>query len=95
MTVLGAAVIGFAILFLLVVFSQFTKEVARSRQRPEHLIRMTRGRPAATVFTLHEGGMTNRGGWGNKSYFEDTENIVARARKTAQAPVGVKKSRPR
>lgn len=54
MVVLGAAVLGFAVLFFLVAFVQFTREVMRSRKRPKHLIRMTAGRPTAKLFTLRE-----------------------------------------
>lgn len=54
MALLGAAVIGFALLFFLVAFVQFTREAMSSRKTPKHLIRMAAGRPAAKIFTLRE-----------------------------------------
>lgn len=54
MALLGAAVIGFAVLFFLIAFVQFTREAMSSRKRPEHLIRMTAERPAAKILTLRE-----------------------------------------
>jgi hypothetical protein len=54
MALLGAAVIGFAVLFFMVAFVQFTREAIRSRKTPKHLIRMPAGRPAAKIFTLRE-----------------------------------------
>jgi hypothetical protein len=54
MALLGAAVVGFAVLFFLVAFVQFTREAMRSRKKPRHLIRITPERPTAKVFTLRE-----------------------------------------
>lgn len=54
MALLGAAVIGLAVLFFLVAFVQFTREAMSSRKTPKHLIRMAPGRPAAKIFTLRE-----------------------------------------
>jgi hypothetical protein len=54
MALLGAAVIGFAVLFFMVAFVQFTREALRSRKTPKHLIRVPAGRPAAKIFTLRE-----------------------------------------
>jgi hypothetical protein len=54
MALLGAAVIGFAVLFFLVALVQFTREAMRSRKTPKHLIRMTAGHSAAKIFTLRE-----------------------------------------
>lgn len=54
MVVLGATVIGFAILFFLVAFVQFMREAMRSSRKPRHLISVTRERPAARILTLRE-----------------------------------------
>ncbi len=54
MALLGATVVGFAVLFFLVAFVQFTREAMRSRKKPKHLIRMTAERPTAKIFTLRE-----------------------------------------
>ncbi len=54
MVLLGAAVIGSAVLFFLVAFVQFTREAMRSWKKPKHLIRMTAERPTAKIFTLRE-----------------------------------------
>lgn len=54
MALLGAAVIGFAVLFFLIAFVQFTREAMSSRKRPKHLILMTAERPTAKVFTIRE-----------------------------------------
>jgi|SRR5690242_21123612 len=54
MALLGATVVGFAVIFFLVAFIQFTREAMRPRKRPKHLIRMPTGRPVAKVFTLRE-----------------------------------------
>jgi hypothetical protein len=54
MALLGATAVGFAVIFFLVAFVQFTREVMRSRKTPKHLIRMRAGRPAAKIFTLRE-----------------------------------------
>lgn len=54
MALLGATVIGFAVLFFLIAFVQFTREAMRSRKTPKHLIRMEAGRSAAKIFILRE-----------------------------------------
>lgn len=54
MALLGAAVVGFAVLFFLIAFVQFTREAMRSRKTPKHLIRVAAERPTAKVFTLRE-----------------------------------------
>ncbi len=54
MALLGAAVIGFAVLFFLVAFVQFTREAMSSMKRPKHLIPMTAERPTAKIFTIRE-----------------------------------------
>jgi hypothetical protein len=54
MALLGAAVIGFAVLFFMVAFVQFTRGAIRSRKTPKHLIRITAGRPTAKILTLRE-----------------------------------------
>ncbi len=54
MALLGAAVVGFAVLFFLIAFVQFTREAIRSRKKPNHLIRMAAERPTAKIFTLRE-----------------------------------------
>jgi hypothetical protein len=95
MAFVGAAMFGSAVLFFLVALVQFTREAMRSSREPKHLVRLMRGRPAATVFTLRQGRMTNSGGWAGKAYFEDTGNILTRERQPAQVHVGVKKNRPR
>jgi hypothetical protein len=91
----GAAVFGSAVLFFLVALVQFTREAMRSSQEPKHLIRLMRGRPAATVFTLRQGRMTNSAGWAGKAYFEDTGNILTRVGQPAQVLGAVRKIRPR
>ncbi len=54
MALLGAAVVGFAVLFFLVAFVQFTREAMKSRKKPKHLIGMTTECASAKVFTLRE-----------------------------------------
>jgi len=54
MALLGAAVIGFAILFFLIAFVQFTREAISSMKRPKHLVRMPAERPTAKIFTIRE-----------------------------------------
>lgn len=52
MALLGAAVIGSAVLFFLVAFVQFTREAMSSRKTPKHLIRMPAGHHSAKIFIL-------------------------------------------